>query len=106
MLGVAQVSVQAEEISGKTQNDFLHFVARVPLDSSGEFFNGSKRHLLRWTLFDVSSHLLQLILGNQRPPKLLKMQRRAILGSNRANFVAGQHMKEHFVLFEAVEKTR
>src|SRR5205823_10114662 len=49
---------------------------------------------------------LQLILGDQRPAKLLKMQRRAIFRSNWTNFIAGQDMEEHFVLFEAIEKPR
>src|SRR5207248_10552700 len=106
VLGVAKVPVQTKEISGKPQDEFLHFLARVSLDSPGDLLNGSQRQLLRRNLLDDSFHLLQLILGDQRPAKLLKMQRRAIFRSNWTNFIAGQDMEEHFVLFEAIEKPR
>src|SRR5207248_3110675 len=105
VLGVAKIPVQPQEITGKTQNDPLHFLARIPLDSPGKLLNGAERQLLRGNLLDHSFDLFQLIFGNQRPAKLLKMQRRTVFVNDGTHFIAGQDMKEHLVLLEAVKKT-
>src|SRR2546429_9695221 len=42
VLGVSKIPVQAKEVAGKAQHGFLHFLARVALDSPGELLNGSE----------------------------------------------------------------
>src|SRR5205807_1553478 len=78
LLGVSKIPVQAKEVAGKAQHGFLHFLARVALDSPGELLNGSECQFFGRDLLDDLFHLLQFVLGDQRSAKLLKMQGRAV----------------------------
>ena len=104
MVRVAEVAAEAEEVGGKTQDETLYFFAGVAMNLSRKFLDGLKGQFFRGHLLDNLLDLFHLLFGHQRLAQLLQVDRRAILGNNRPDFIAGEDMVQNLMLFQAIEE--